>query len=185
MSHGERQQHWGYWRYSSVPKHLKYWDAGDNYFFYVGVVLFKKKEKKKIAWQTESKFKVLFFTGNSIVNFSWRWMKYLFIHPSIYCRWLMISPVRLHHHTPPFTGGRGCPQTLTLAGVWIQMAALNRMWSHSCFSSGAPCVRPSRYLAKERNCSSTEPVTCTREDWRREEHTIRQWKVRKRGINKK
>lgn len=56
---------------------------------------------------------------------------------------------------------------LTLAGVWIQMAALNRMWSHSCFSSGAPCVRPSRYFAKERNCSNTALVMCAREDCRK------------------
>lgn len=53
----------------------------------------------------------------------------------------------------------------TLVGVWIQMAALNRMWSHSCFSSGAPCVRPSKYLAKERNCSSTALVMCARDDY--------------------
>ena len=54
---------------------------------------------------------------------------------------------------------------LTWAGVCIQMAALNRMWSHSCFSSGAPCVRPSRYLAKDRKCSSTALVMWTRDDW--------------------
>lgn len=56
---------------------------------------------------------------------------------------------------------------LTLAGVWIQMAALNRMWSHSCFSSGAPCVRLSRYFAKERKCSNTALVMCTRDDCRK------------------
>lgn len=57
-------------------------------------------------------------------------------------------------------------QELTLAGVWIQMAALNRMWSHSCFKRGAPCVRPSRYFAKQRNCSNTALVMCAREDCR-------------------
>ncbi len=55
-------------------------------------------------------------------------------------------------------------QGLTLAGVWIQMAALNRMWSHSCLSNGAPCVRPSRYFAKERKCSNTALVMCARDD---------------------
>lgn len=67
--------------------------------------------------------------------------------------------------TFPFMHGHYL-QELTLAGVWIQMAALNRMWSHSCFSSGAPCVRPSRYFAKERNCSKTAPEMCSRDDCR-------------------
>lgn len=73
----------------------------------------------------------------------------------------------IHFHL--ITWNNICPftsylQKLTLAGVWIQMAALNRMWSQSCFSSGAPCVRPSRYFAKERNCSNTALVMCTRDD---------------------
>lgn len=74
----------------------------------------------------------------------------------------------LSYRISPLIRGFGYLQKLTLAGVWIQMAALNRMWSHSCFSSGAPCVRPSRYLAKDRNWSNTAPVTCTREDCRKE-----------------
>lgn len=76
--------------------------------------------------------------------------------------------MQLFTRAAPFIRGFGYLQKLTLAGVWIQMAALNRMWSHSCFSSGAPCVRPSRYLAKDRNWSNTAPVTWTREDCRKE-----------------
>lgn len=57
----------------------------------------------------------------------------------------------------------------TLAGVCIQIAALKRTWSHSCLSSGAPWGKPSRYFAKDRNCSSTALVMWTRDDWRREE----------------
>lgn len=59
-------------------------------------------------------------------------------------------------------------QELTLVGVWIQIAALNKMWSHSCFSSGAPCVRPSKYFAKESNCSSTALVMCARDDYQKQ-----------------
>lgn len=57
---------------------------------------------------------------------------------------------------------------LTLVGVWIQIAALNKMWSHSCFSSGAPCVRPSKYFAKESSCSSTSLVMCARDDYQKQ-----------------
>lgn len=63
----------------------------------------------------------------------------------------------------------GYLQELTLAGVWIQMAGLKRIWSHSCFSSGAPCGRPSRYFAKERNCSKTALVMCARDDCEKEQ----------------
>lgn len=30
------------------------------------------------------------------------------------------------------------PKIQTFAGVCIQMAGLNKMWSQSCFNSGAP-----------------------------------------------
>lgn len=88
-----------------------------------------------------------------------------------FCRWKLLICI----YFSLITCKDACPfmrprlsylQELTLAGVWIQMAALNRMWSHSCFSSGAPCVRPSRYFAKERNCSNTALVMCTRDDCR-------------------
>lgn len=52
------------------------------------------------------------------------------------------------------------------------MAALNKMWSHSCFCNGAPCVSPSKYLAKERNCSSTALVMCARDDYERQKCSI-------------
>ncbi len=54
---------------------------------------------------------------------------------------------------------------LTFAGMWIQIAALNRIWSQSCLRRGAPWVRPFRYLAKARNCSRTALVTCIRDAW--------------------
>lgn len=132
----------------------------------------------------------MFFSFCPYFRQPWSWLSFLlslYVHlsvrpathrpvpPSFHGKWWMIPPERRRHN--------GLRQTLTLAGVWIQMAALNRMWSQSCFSSGAPCVRPSRYLAKERNCSSTAPVTCTREDWWGRRHTVQQW--RDRGKRKK
>lgn len=63
---------------------------------------------------------------------------------------------------PHKTGG-----CVTFAGVCIQMAGLNRIWSHSCFSKGAPCDNPSRYFANDRNCSNTALVMWTLEDWRK------------------
>lgn len=56
----------------------------------------------------------------------------------------------------------------TLAGVCIQMAALKRTWSQSCLRSGAPWGKPSRYLAKDKNCSRTALVMWTRDDCTKE-----------------
>lgn len=55
---------------------------------------------------------------------------------------------------------------MTLAGAWIQMAGLNRMWSHSCLSSMMPFCKLLRYLEKARTMSRTDRVTCTLEDWK-------------------
>lgn len=55
-----------------------------------------------------------------------------------------------------------------MAGAWIQMAGLNRMWSHSCLSSKIPFCKLLRYLEKASTMSRTGLVTCTLEDWRRE-----------------
>lgn len=52
----------------------------------------------------------------------------------------------------------------TFAGVCIQMAGLNKMWSQSCFSKGAPWDKPSRYFAKDKNCSKTALVMWTLDD---------------------
>lgn len=57
--------------------------------------------------------------------------------------------------------------SLTFAGVWIQIAGLKRIWSHNCFSRGAPWESPSRYFAKDRNCSSTALVIWTLDDWKK------------------
>lgn len=62
----------------------------------------------------------------------------------------------------------------TLAGVCIQMAALKRTWSQSCLRRGAPWGKPSRYLAKDRNCSSTALVMWTRDDWTKD-RKYKQW----------
>lgn len=53
----------------------------------------------------------------------------------------------------------------TLAGAWIQMAGLNRMWSQSCLSSMMPFCRLLRYLEKASTMSRTDRVTWTLEDW--------------------
>lgn len=55
---------------------------------------------------------------------------------------------------------------MTLAGAWIQMAGLNRMWSHSCLSSMIPFCKLLRYLEKASTMSRTDHVTCTLEDWK-------------------
>lgn len=52
----------------------------------------------------------------------------------------------------------------TLAGAWIQMAGLNRMWSHSCLRSKMPFCKLLRYLEKASTMSRTGRVTCTLED---------------------
>lgn len=54
---------------------------------------------------------------------------------------------------------------VTLAGAWIQMAGLNRMWSHSCLRSKMPFCKLLRYLEKANTMSRTGRVTCTLEDW--------------------
>lgn len=66
----------------------------------------------------------------------------------------------------------------TLAGVCIQIAALKRTWSHSCLRSGAPWGKPSRYFAKDRNCSSTALVIWTRDDWgKQKRRKLKDWTV--------
>lgn len=41
------------------------------------------------------------------------------------------------------------------------------MWSHNCFSSGAPWDNPSKYFANDKNCSRTALVIWTLDDWRK------------------
>lgn len=53
----------------------------------------------------------------------------------------------------------------TFAGVCIQMAGLNKMWSQSCFNKGAPWDKPSRCFAKDKNCSRTALVIWALDDW--------------------
>ncbi len=60
---------------------------------------------------------------------------------------------------------------VTLAGAWIQMAGLNRMWSHSCLSSKMPFCKLLRYLEKASTMSRTGRVTCTLEDWSTDRET--------------
>lgn len=55
--------------------------------------------------------------------------------------------------------------TITFAGVCIQIAGLKRMWSHNCFSRGAPWDNPSKYFANDKNCSRTALVIWTLDDW--------------------
>lgn len=39
------------------------------------------------------------------------------------------------------------------------------MWSHNCFSRGAPWDNPSKYFANDKNCSRTALVIWTLDDW--------------------
>ena len=81
---------------------------------------------------------------------------------------LCVFAARSWNHTHTHTHTYIHTDKQTLAGVCIQMAALKRTWSQSCFRSGAPWGKPSRYFAKDRNCSSTALVMWTRDDWTKE-----------------
>ena len=106
---------------------------------------------------------------------------FLFVISSLHHTSLLITPLILllrpsssvflqqgHETTHTHTHTYIHTDKQTLAGVCIQMAALKRTWSQSCFRSGAPWGKPSRYFAKDRNCSSTALVMWTRDDWTKE-----------------
>lgn len=60
---------------------------------------------------------------------------------------------------------------ITLAGVWIHMAGLRRMWSHNCLSRGIPFCRLLRYFENARQSSSTALLTWDLEDWKKKKRS--------------
>lgn len=80
------------------------------------------------------------------------------------CTQMLLIAVMFHCEYTWVSSGKDMT-LLTFAGMWIQIAALNRIWSQSCLRRGAPWLRPFRYLAKARNCSKTALVTCIRDAW--------------------
>lgn len=101
------------------------------------------------------------------------------------CLVLMIASISVHNiNLQHRVFVNGCFH-ITLAGAWIQMAGLNRMWSHSCLSSKMPFCKLLRYLEKASTMSRTGRVTCTLEDWSADRKTVEQQEVINKEANDK